>query len=181
MTAISQNHLEFAARLARIEQNIAGSRQLLFVGVDEVYSLKRRDRKPKPSRGRVVFGNLWHPVSLVLPVALGILSHGIGQVLRFHVQGMQAAAANPDVEMLVQIVLGFAIVTVLGYVLRSHNRAVTTLKSAGVVLGLLFFHNAVHLWPLAFAKVTSALWVNDIVADTKPYSLLWRGITFLLG
>ena len=37
MDATSQNHLDFAARVARIQGNIASAQQLLFVGADEVY------------------------------------------------------------------------------------------------------------------------------------------------
>ena len=180
MDAISQNHLEFAARLARIEKSVASARQLLFVGVDEVYWMPRRDRRARPSRGRAFLGNLLYPVSLVAAVALGALSHGLGQVVRFHVQGMPDRAANPDIEMLVQIILGIVLSMVLGLALGLNSKAFTALKSVGVVLGLLLFHNAVHLWPRPFAQVTSEIWVNQIVSHTKVYSLVWRGIGFLM-
>ena len=180
MNAISQNHMEFAARIARIERNVASSRQLLFVGVDEVYSMPRRDRKPKPSRGKAFLGNLMYPVSLVAAVALGAVSHGLGQIARFHIQGMPDRAANPDIEMLVQITLGIFISVVLGLVLRLNSKAFLTLKSVGVVLGLLLFHNAVHLWPRHFVQATSEIWVNQIVSQTKLYSVVWRGISFMM-
>ncbi len=180
MQAISQNHSDFAARLARIERNIASSTQLLFVGVDEVYQMPRRDRKPKPSRGMVLIGNILYPVSMTAAVALGAVSHAVGQVARYHVQGMPNLKANPDVESLVQIVVGIVISMLLGYFLGLNSRAFTTLKSTGVVLGALFIHNAVHLYPKFFAMVTSEIWVNQIVSHTKLYSILWRGICFML-
>lgn len=180
MDAVSENHLDFAERVKRIEKMRASAQQILWVGVDEVYALPCRTRQPKLSRGRVLLGNLMYPLSMVLAVALGAVSHGIGQVLRFHIQGMPDPAANPDIEMLVQIILGVVISIVLGFFLKLNSHTFTTLKSVGVVLGLLFFHNAVHLWPKAFASVTSVLWVNDIVTHTKSASLMWRGITFLL-
>ena len=180
MDAASENHLDFAERVKRIEKMRASAQQLLWVGVDEVYAMPCRSRTPKRSRGRTILANLMYPLSMVVAVALGTLSHAIGQVARFHVQGMPDPSANPDVEMLVQIVVGVVISIVLGFFLKLNNHTFTTLKSVGVVLGLLFFHNAVHLWPKAFASATSVLWVNDIVTHTKPGSLMWRGITFLL-
>jgi hypothetical protein len=38
----------------------------------------------------------------------------------------------------------------------------------------------VHIWPRHFAALTSELWVNQMVTHTKAFSLMWRGITFLL-
>ena len=180
MDAASQNHLDFVARLARVKHNLASSRQLLFVGVDEVYSMPRRDRKSKPSTGKALLGNVMYPVSMVAALALGAVSHGLGQVARFHVQGMPDLSANPDIEMLVQIMLGIVISMILGLALRLNSREFTALKSVGVVLGLLIFHNAVHLWPRHFAALTSELWVNQIVSHTKPFSIVWRGISFLM-
>lgn len=179
MDAVSQNHLDFTARVARIKLNIASSRQLLFVGVDEVYSMPRRDRKAKASRGRAMLGNLLYPLSMAAAVALGLLSHGLGQVVRYHVQGKPDLKANPDIEMLVQVVVGIALAMGLGYALRLNATAFMTLKSVGVVLGTLLFHNAVHLWPRHFATLTSELWVNQVVSQSKAYSLMWRGISFV--
>jgi len=179
MEAISQNHQDFAARIARIEKSMAASTQMLFVGVDEAYVMPRRERRVVPSGAAALFGNLMYPVSLVAAVALGAVSHSVGQVLRFHVQGLPDRSTNPDIETLVQIILGIAISIALGYVLRLSSRAFTTLKSGGVVLGVLFGHNAVHLWPHLFAGVTSEMWVNQMITQTEFYSLAWRGISFV--
>jgi hypothetical protein len=180
MDAMTENHLDFAARIARIEKGVSSATQLLYVGVDEVYAMPRRDRRPKPSQGKVLITNVLYPVSLVAAVILGAVSHGIGQVARFYVSGVPDLKANPDVEMLVQIILGVAISMVLGFALGLNSRAFTTLKSIGVICGMLFFHNAVHIWPRHFAALTSELWVNQMVTHTKEFSLMWRGITFLL-
>ena len=87
--------------------------------------------------------------------------------------------ANPDIEMVVQVVIGFAIAMVLGYFVGLRSNALTSLKSAGSALGVLFFHNAVHLYPQFFALLTSEIWVNQIVSHTHPHTLLWRGISFV--
>ncbi len=179
MTVQTQDHNDFAARIARIESGAAASKQLLFVGIDEVYKVPLRVRKIK-RMGLVGFiGNAMYPISMVLAVALGMVSHGLGQVARYQVQGMPDLKANPDIEMVVQVVIGFAIAMVLGYFVGLRSNALTSLKSAGSALGVLFFHNAVHLYPQFFALLTSEIWVNQIVSHTHPHSLLWRGISFV--
>ena len=180
MDATSQNHLDFAARVARIQSNIAGAQQLLFVGADEVYSMPRRDRKPKVSRLRALMGKLLYPVSIVVAVALGIAAHGVGQVARFYVQGLPDLKANPDTEMLVQMIVGIVVSMFLGFAFGLNTKAFTTLKSVGVVIGILIFHNFVHLWPQQFAALTSEQWVDQVVSTTNGSSILWRGVSFVM-
>lgn len=169
---------DFARRVARI--NAAASQQLLFVGVDEVYSLPINPHKVVTAPIKAMLVNLMYPMSLVLAVLVGVISHGIGMVLRYQVQGLPDLGANPDIEMVVQVVLGFAIAMVLGYVVGLRSNSLTPLKSAGSALGVLFFHNAVHMFPRLFAVLTSELWVNQMVTHTHPNSILWRGISFML-
>ena len=179
MRAITSDHADFAERAARVERNLAGSRQLLWVGMDEVYSMPRRERKLQVTGLRALAQNAMYPISMVAAVLLGMVSHCIGQIARFHVQGMPNLNANPDIDMLGQVILGIVIAIALGYVFGLQSKSFTTLKSTGAVLGVLFMHNAVHLFPGLFANATSAMWVNQIVSHTQPYSMLWRGISFV--
>ena len=179
MPAISQNHSDFAARVARVEQNIADARQLLWVGVDEVYSVPRRERKARLGGIKALARNAGYPLSMVAAVTLGAVSHAIGQVGRYHVQGLPDLNANPDIETLIQIIVGTAIAIALGYVFGLQSKNFMTLKSTGAVIGVLFLHNAVHLCPKLFAALTSPMWVNQVVSHTRVGSMLWRGISFV--
>ena len=179
MQALSSNQADFADRLARIEQNIADARQLLWVGVDEVYSLPLRVRKARVTGFQALLQNAMYPLAMVAAVVLGAVSHCIGQIVRFRVQGLPDLNANPDIEMLGQVILGIAISMILGYVFRLHSRSFMSLKSTGVVFGVLFMHNAVHLYPAVFARLTSAMWTNQVISHTQPHSMLWRGISFV--
>ena len=179
MQAISTNHSDFVARAARVEKNVTEARQLLWVGVDEVYSMPKRERKAQITGLRAVLTNAMYPVSMVAAVVLGAASHCIGQIARFHAQGLPNLNANPDIETLGQVILGIVIALALGYVFGLHSKTFTTLKSTGVVIGVLFMHNAVHLYPRVFAAATSGLWVNQVVSHTQPHSMLWRGISFV--
>ena len=179
MNALSQNHSDFADRVNRIEKQSAASVQLLFVGEDEVYAIPRGKRRPRVSRAELLLGNFLYPLSIVAAVILGAVSHMIGQVARFHVQGLPDLKANPDIETLVQICVGLVISMVLGYAMGLGSKAFLSLKSAGVVVGILFGHNAVHLVPKFFAALTSEMWVNQVVRTTESGSLVWRGINFV--
>ena len=166
MNAISQNHSDFADRVARIEQQSAASVQLLFVGVDEVYVMPRGNRKPRASRGQLVFGNLLYPLSIVSAVILGAVSHMIGQVMRFHIQGLPDLKANPDIETLVQICVGIAISVVLGYGMGLGSKAFLLTSPApqaiafiGIewVSGLLWFLGKTYAFVFLFVWMRGTL------------------------
>ncbi len=176
----SQSQLEFSERISRIAKHANSGKQLLFVGVDEVYAMPRRDRKAKRSTIGTMVGNILSPFVMIAALSLGALSQAIGQVARFHVLGLLDLNANPDVDMAVQFILGMGISMLLGYVLLLNSRGLTVVKALGVCIGVLGYHNAVHLWPQEFAKVTSDLWVNQILSHTQMYSIVWRGIGYTL-
>ena len=175
MNAVTQNHIDFAARLARIDQYVAQSTQMLFVGVDEAYVMPRRDRKPRVSWGRALVGSVMQPFGQAAAIAIGAVAHGLGQVLRFHVQGLPETPMNPDLDMAVQVAVGFGLAFVLGYVLQVRARAMPAFLLVGVVVGLLFGHNAVQQWPNRFAAMTSDAWIQHQTAGAPMVSVAWRG------
>lgn len=180
MSAVTQNHMDFAARLARIEKGVAQSTQMLFVGTDESYVMPRRDRKPKLTWGRALVRRVMQFFGQATAVGVGAVAHGLGQVLRFQVQGMPEAKVNPDLDMAVQVAVGFGLAFVLGYVVQLQARAMAVFLMVGVLAGLLLGHNAVHLWPNRFAAMTSDVWVQQWVTQTPQYSVVWRGATLPL-
>ena len=68
---------------------------------------------------------------------------------------------------------------VLGHFVGLRARNFTSMKSVGAALGLLFFHNTVHLYPLVFDSLCSKAWVNYVVTHTEAHSMVWRGISFV--
>lgn len=168
----------FRRRVARL-QNGQVARHVIWVGTDEAYEMpvKARGAAAAPRAG--VLSNALYPLSLAAAVALGFLSHGLALVARYHLQGLPDPKANPDIEMVAQVVIGFSLAMVLGYVLGLRARELTSLKSLGAALGVLFFHNLVHAFPHVFDLLCSKAWVNYIVTHTKAHSLIWRGISFV--
>lgn len=178
MQGISDTHLDFALRLKRIEATSPARTQRVFVGVDETYIVPLRSWKVKQSGLASLVGNALYPLSMVFAVLLGCASEALGMVIRFWVEGLRNWSANPDIEMIKELVLGYAIAMIVGYGMGLRSSTLTSLKLLGAALGVLFFHNAVHLYPEVFAKLTSALWVSQLMAHTKEHSMLWRGISF---
>lgn len=179
MQATSDIRGDFALRLKRIEASADARTQRLFVGEDESYVVPRREWKATKSGLSATLGNAFYPASLVLAVVLGAAAHGLGMLARFYVEGLHDWNANPDLEMTKQLVLGYAFAMVLGYAIGLRGTTLTSLKMLGVTLGVLFFHNAVHLFPAFFAKLTSQLWVSQMIAHTKAHAMMWRGIGFV--
>jgi hypothetical protein len=180
MNAMSQNNPDFAARVARIEAGAKASRQLLYVGADEVYEVPLRVRVIQESSGQAMFRKLGAVFEMLVTLVLGAASHGLAQIGRFVLQGVAAPLASPDLEMLLQFESGFVVATVLGIALGVKWKSRTLFKAIGAGAGVLLFHNAVHQFPELFAAVTSAEWVSSILAHTQAHSILWRGAAIAL-
>lgn len=168
----------FQKRLARFNSGQI-ARNVLWVGTDESIAIPVRNRVVKTSGMRAALRNAVYPLTLLASVALGFVSYGLAQVARYHLQGLPDPQANPDIEMVSQLVIAFSLAMVLGYFLGLRARELTSLKSLGAFLGVVLFHNVVHLFPHVFDVLCSKMWVNYVVTHTKAYSLIWRGISFV--
>jgi hypothetical protein len=173
---MSPQKLEFAARIARIEAG-CGSKTTVYVGMDETFQLMPSGRARKGGEFEV-FRNALYPLSMVVCFGLGVLANAAATWLRFFLNGLPDPGADPDVDMAIQLVSAFCIAMVVAHFLRLRSGELTLSKSLGVVVCMLSFHNAVHLWPEAFKIAFSPMWVGQMLAQTEPDSLLWRGICF---
>ena len=83
-----------------------------------------------------------------------------------------------DIEMLKMAATAFGIAVVASHLMGLRDRGLLVAKAIGVVAGMLFFHNLVHIWPQAFDRMFSPIWVARVLTETEPHSLLWRGVSF---
>ena len=180
MNAISQGYSEFAARIARIQSGAAASTQLSFVGTDEVYQVPLEVRRVKQSSAARLFLKIGVLFEAAYAATMGAFSVAAGKIGGFIVLGLPDPQANPDHEMMVQFVISFVIATVLGSACGMRWRSHLLWKTVGLTCGVLLFHNLVHQFPSAFEAMTSKPWVDQLIAHTQPYSLLWRGISIPL-
>jgi hypothetical protein len=169
---------QFQKRLARLNSG-AAARNVLWVGTEEFYEIPIRPKLVRKTGALGVVKNALYPVSMLGAVAVGFICHGIVLVARYQFVGLPDPTANPDIEMVSQIVMSYSLATVLGYFVGLRGRELMPLKSLGAALGLLLFHNLVHLYPQVFDVLCSKSWVNYVVTHTKAHSLVWRGISFV--
>jgi hypothetical protein len=173
----------FQRRLQRVTSGRA-PKHVIWVGSNEAYAMPERARPGRKAGRRAgggsVLRNAIYPLARVWALVLGFLSYGLEQVARYQVSGLPDPTANPDMDMVVQVIGAFAIAMVLGHFLGLRGRNFSSLKSLGAALGLLAFHNLVHVYPQVFDRLTSPMWVTYVVTHTKAHSLVWRGISFVL-
>jgi len=159
MDALSVNHLDFAARLQRIGANAAQAQQLLFVGVDEVYSVPRASRVARLSRSGRLARALLGPACMVLSLALGIGGYCLTEIASFHLQETHLAQGPA-----LRIGLGLILATALGWLFLGARRSLLALQATGVVIGFLALQDIVRLAPAEFAQLTSETWVSQVLA-----------------
>jgi hypothetical protein len=174
---MSVHQTDFAARIARIEQGIGSSKTTIYVGLDETYAVKYRQRGQS---GKFQMAhNAAYPLTILLAFGVGILSNAIARLAAFLSQGVPDAATNFDYQMMMDFVTAMMLSLVIGACLGMNIRNFMAARSLGIVAGMLGLHNAVHLWPDLFAKVYTTPWVGYILSTTEPRSLLWRGVSFV--
>lgn len=176
---MTPQQIEFAERVARINAASAKGVTTLHVGPEESYQI---DRIQSGRRGpnSEILSNAMFPVSLVVCFLIGVLAVLITKWVRFQLTDPVAAPLAPDIDMVVEF-LGALVVTTLISQFGGMREAEQKLaRVLGVVAGMLCLHNLVHLYPEVFSVLFSDIWVSRVLTTTKPYSILWRGISFTL-
>jgi len=174
---ITTQQMDFRNRIERIQAGAGSTKATVFVGQDLRFSYVPKNRQQAGSAGDVARNALF---VLVFPLSIlvGVLSHVLYLYADFVISGLPRAPENITVEMVKVALSGSSIAILLSHVLGLRDRALLLPKLGGVVLGMLFFHNAVHLYPEVFDAVFSPLWVAKITAMTEPHSILFRGVCF---
>jgi hypothetical protein len=176
---MTPQQVEFAARIARIEAGGGGRTATIFVGPDESFQFARGPKSRRRTSLATTLGNIFYPFSLVLCFGLGVLALGLGRYFRFHLTGIDYAADNPDIEILIDIATGLIIGMAFGLVDRMRLSDQVISRSLGVAIGSIGFHNLVHFYPQVFETLFSKMWVTRVLTTTEAHSLVWRGISFI--
>lgn len=168
---------DFDARIARIASGQGSSKATLYVGLDEIYQVSY------PNRGKSVAptaasSGVLYPVALLLALCTGLLSFGFAAWLRFQSMGIGTGSGNVRTEMAIQLGSAAAVGLVLAMILGLRSRQMIVVMAVGIFAATTLHHNAVHLYPEAFAQVFSPDWVEVVRAGTSPNSVLWMGQSF---
>jgi hypothetical protein len=174
---MSLSNPEFDARIARIKSGKASSKSTLYVGLDEVYHISYPGRA-KTTAAAASINSAIYPVLVVLALLAGALSCAIAAWVRFQAMGYSVGPGDVNTEMAIQIGSALAAAVALNLVLQFRARALRVAMAVGAVCSTFVFHNAVHIYPQAFATVFSPDWVEVVMDTTKPNSVLFRGRSY---
>jgi hypothetical protein len=172
MTAMTMQNADFSARIARIEAGTGSSKSTLFVGMDEVYRVDYHARR----HGRdSAASNAWYPISVAMTFVVGALSDLAIRWVDFMTKGLPAVEADPGMTMVVSFFTALLVSLVVGACMGVKVTEHLALRSAGIIAGMVGWHNAVHNYPELFGQAFSPLWVGAITRMTEPHSLVWMG------
>lgn len=169
------NHEDFAARIARIQSGNTNTKGTLFVGTDEQHRIGRAEAKKMTKTGEVA-RNALYPLSLLGAFGLGLLSVAFGSYARFHVADGWRALDDPDLEMLVALVMGMLVSFVLSQMFRLTSKEHAGMQGAGVFVMVCAFHNLAHWVPRPMELAFSPEYVARIQAEAPPNSARFRGV-----
>lgn len=169
---MTMQNADFSARIARIEKGTGICKSTLFVGMDEVYSVNYAVRgRRRDSR----LANAWYPLSVVMTFVVGAASDLALRWIDWMTKGVPAVEADPGYAMVTGFFTALIISLILGALLGIRVGENLGLRAAGVVAGMVGWHNAVHEWPELFGTAFSPLWVGAITRMTEPHSIYWLG------
>ena len=179
ITTVNQKN-EFLARLNRIEKGIGSSKSTLYVGLDETILINskanaklKKQSEAEPAKPLGIF-------AAILSVLFGAAIVGLVAYLRFYFTGEATPLAASDMMMAVHGSIALTIALFAGFMVKMPLLKYTPVAAMGVVLGLVGFHNLVHVYPAQFASMFSPIWVEKVVTTTEAHSIIWRGVTYVL-
>ncbi|GGE03399.1 hypothetical protein SAMN05421774_101623 [Gemmobacter megaterium] len=151
----------FAARLERIASHAGNTNATLHIGM--------ADQLPQAALKRAVLGKARPRKSglalLSLPLALAS-----GAVAWVWAQWSVPVLLQSQ-ELWVALLASGVMVLLLRLVIGLRGPLTLAMQLIGVALAVAGLHNAVHLWPEAFAMLFSPDWVQEVLATTRPMSL----------
>lgn len=171
---------EFLSRLSRIESGTGSSKSTLYVGVDGTVMATSKDNAKLKKQAAAVKAKPLGLFGLLISVCFGAMAVGIALYLRFLITGEVGPLNNPDMTMAINGGTALTIALFGGYMLRMPMLKYIPVSAVGVLLGVIGFHNLVHVYPSQFADLFSVVWVEQVVSNTAANSIIWRGETFVL-
>ncbi|MEL7093335.1 MAG: hypothetical protein AAFN94_16525 [Pseudomonadota bacterium] len=125
--------------------------------------------------------NLGYPASIVGACLLGILAVALSRYCMFHITGVPDPNGDPDMTMIVDGALAFAIAFVLRMMFWMTDKVHLIAKTVGIWIALITMHNLVHDFPAVWSAAFSPEWVEITTRMTEPRTLYFRGLSFELA
>lgn len=133
------------------------------------------------SRSRLrpsLWENAKYPASIVMAFALGLFAVALSRYVRYHLQGGSLTGEDTDLILMIDGGLAAMVGFAIRQMFRFEAKVFITSHTVGIVAMIVAMHNLVHYAPDAFAAVYSPDWVEQVIAETPPNSIIFRGMVF---
>ena len=171
---------QFSDRLQRIAAGGENTMGQIYVGSAED-SVRDKRGKGGVSALPTLRETIGYPMSIVGAFLIGMLAVFITRYVRYTVAGGTLTGEDADIMMAIDGGLALAIGFVLKQIFRFSGKAQETAKTVGIFVMICVMHNLVHMWPGAFEMAFSPEWVTDVIETTEPKTILFRGVSFVIG
>lgn len=127
--------------------------------------------------------NILYPLSFVRAVFVGVIAVFVSRFIRYHLAGGSLAGSqeSADLVMMIDGIIAVGAGFALKELFKISDKSLQLAQTVGVFMMIVLMHNLVHMVPGLFGMIFSPEWVQDVLTTTEPKSILFRGVTFLLG
>ncbi len=170
---------EFEKRLERIAAGGPNTMKQIHVGVADGAAPRRGGGTP--AMGVASFAQvLLSPFTVLAAFLTGALAVLAVRLVRFRYLGEGLRGEEPLAAMAWDAAGALAVLMVLRVVLRSGGWLRTPPRLLGAAAMLVGMHNLVYLQPAPFEALFSPAWVEEVVNQTAPRTLLLAGMSYEL-
>lgn len=122
-----------------------------------------------------------YPLSLIGACLIGMIAVFAARYARFHILGGSMVGEDADIAMMMDGALAFGV----GFIFRSffnfESQEYITAKTVGIFAMIALMHNLVHWAPEVFVGLFDEDYVLMTLEMTEPNSILFRGVSFVMG
>ena len=173
----------FQERLARIQVNGANpTRQAATMPEKPPAELPRR--RPAKANVSPLPGwreNIRYPLVYVRAFLIGAFAVFVARYARFHIANGGLVGEDADLTMFIDGFIASAAGFAIKEVFRIEGKEFALAQTVGVVAMVVSMHNLAHWFPAPMSLVFSPEWVDDVLYYTEPNSILFRGVSFVIG
>lgn len=170
---------DFHNRIARINAGTGTCKTTVFVGQESQFTYTPRNKRNQAGRP-INLGGASRAIAAITCVVAGFAAYGLARYGEWLAFGAQQSVSAAGMAQAQSAAISLAIALLLTHLMGLRDRGLLLPKVLGVVAGILFFHNVVHAWPMAFETLFSPGWVAQVMAETEPGSVNLAGANFTL-
>lgn len=112
---------------------------------------------------------------------IGLSAVVLARYVRYRLEVDTLTGESADAMMLMDIGIGVAVGLLVKIVFRVKSLNYYSAMIAGVLLSVVLMHNLVHKSSDVFRTYFSPQWTEMIIENTKPNSVLFRGISYTMS